>query len=66
MIAVESSDLRAVDYDWSGTLTIAFHNGRIYDHPGVPDSDYMEFMHAPSLGVNTTTTMFAVATAEKL
>ena len=31
MIEVQSSDLAGVDYDWSGTLTIAFHSGGVYE-----------------------------------
>ena len=40
MITVQSSDLAAVDYDWSGTLTIAFHSGSVY-----------EYYHVPPLGI---------------
>ena len=50
MILVNSSAIRAVGYDGS-TLTVEFHSGRIYDHPGVPHSVYVEFMNASSLGV---------------
>lgn len=49
MILVNSSAIRAVGYD-SGTLTVEFHTGRIYDHRGVPYSVYVEFMNASSLG----------------
>ena len=49
MILVNSSAIRAVGYDGS-TLTVEFHSGRIYDHPGVPHSVYVEFIKAPSLG----------------
>ena len=49
MILVNSSAIRAVGYDGS-TLTVEFHNGRTYDHPGVPDSVYREFMAASSMG----------------
>src|ERR1035437_9407254 len=45
----DSSAIRAVGYD-GYTLTIEFHTGRIYDHPGVPHSVYVEFMNAPSPG----------------
>jgi KTSC domain len=34
-----SSAIRAVDYD-GYALTVEFHNGRTYDHPGVPYSVY--------------------------
>ena len=37
MISVSSSAIRAIGYDGS-TLAVEFHNGRIYDHPGVPES----------------------------
>jgi hypothetical protein len=46
---VNSTAIRAVGYD-GYTLTVEFHNGRIYDHPGVPYSVYVEFMSAPSMG----------------
>jgi len=44
-----STAIRAVGYD-GYTLTVEFHTGRIYDHPGVPYSVYVEFMNAPSMG----------------
>lgn len=50
MTAVQSSDLAAVDYDWSGTLTIAFHSGGVYEHYNVPLSEYASLMHASSHG----------------
>jgi hypothetical protein len=50
MILINSSAIRAVGYD-GGTLAVAFHSGRIYDHPGVPYSVYVAFMHASSLSV---------------
>lgn len=49
MTLVNSSAIRAVGYD-GHTLTVEFHTGRIYDHPNVPYSVYLEFMNAPSLG----------------
>jgi len=49
LIEVNSSAIRAVGYD-GYTLTVEFHSGRIYDHPGVPYSVYLEFMNAPSMG----------------
>ena len=49
MIPVNSSAIRAVGYD-GRTLTVEFHSGRTYDHPGVPYDVYVEFMHAPSMG----------------
>jgi len=50
MIAVQSSDLRAVDYDWSGTLTIEFHSGGAYEFYNVPPSEYDGLMNASSHG----------------
>ena len=50
MTAVQSSDLAAVDYDWSGTLTIAFHSGGIYEYYGVPASEYSALRNASSHG----------------
>jgi hypothetical protein len=49
MMMVNSSAIRAVGWA-GGILTVEFHNGRIYDHPGVPYSVYVEFLNAPSLG----------------
>jgi len=46
---VNSSAIRAVGYD-GHTLTVEFHSGRIYDHPGVPYAVYAAFMHASSMG----------------
>jgi hypothetical protein len=37
MISVRSSAIRAVGYD-GYTLAVEFRSGRIYDHPGVPES----------------------------
>jgi hypothetical protein len=49
MILVGSSAIRAVGYD-GYTLTIQFRNGRVYDHPGVPERVYRELMRASSKG----------------
>jgi hypothetical protein len=49
LIRVNSSAIRTVGYD-GYTLTVEFHTGRIYDHPGVPYSIYVEFMNAQSMG----------------
>jgi len=49
MIAVNSSAIRAVGYNGS-TLTVEFHTGRTYDHPGVPYSIYVGLMRAASKG----------------
>ena len=51
MTAVESSDLKAVDFDeWSATLTIEFHSGGVYEYYGVPFSVYSELLNARSHG----------------
>ena len=49
MIAVQSSDLAAIDY-WSGTLTIAFHSGGVYEFYHVPPSEYHGLRSASSHG----------------
>jgi hypothetical protein len=49
LIPVNSTAIRAVGYD-GYTLTVEFRSGRIYDHPGVPHSVYVEFINATSLG----------------
>ncbi len=49
MIAVDSTAIAAVGYD-GRTLRVAFHNGKIYDHPGVPYSVYIGLMQASSMG----------------
>jgi hypothetical protein len=50
MTAVQSSDLAAVDYDWSSTLTIEFHSGGVYEYYNVPHSEYAGLMNASSHG----------------
>ncbi len=50
LIPVNSSAIRAVGYD-GHTLTVQFHTGRIYDHPGVPYSVFAGLMQASSMGV---------------
>jgi hypothetical protein len=51
MTAVQSSNLAAIDYDpWSGTLTIAFHSGGVYEYYNVPPSEYHGLMNASSHG----------------
>jgi hypothetical protein len=51
MIPVRSSNLAGVDYDqWSGTLTIAFHNGRVYEYFHVPSRLVEQLLAAASLG----------------
>ena len=49
MIPVDSSAIRAVGYD-GYTLTVEFHSGRVYDHPGVPESVFHGLMNATSMG----------------
>ena len=46
---VNSSAISAVGYDGT-TLTVEFHGGRIYDHPGVPHDVYLGLMAASSKG----------------
>lgn len=46
---VSSSAISAIGYD-GYVLTVVFHNGRAYDHPGVPPSVFQAFVTAPSLG----------------
>jgi hypothetical protein len=50
MTAVQSSNLAAVDYDWSGTLTIAFHTGGLYEYFNVPLWEYVDLLNASSHG----------------
>ena len=50
LVLVNSTAIRAVGYD-GYTLTVEFHSGRVYDHPGVPYFVYREFMNASSMGV---------------
>ena len=49
MITVSSSAINAVGFD-GHTLTVEFHNGRTYDHPGVPDWIYRGLLNAASKG----------------
>jgi hypothetical protein len=49
MIEVNSSAIRSIGYD-GYTLSVEFHSGRIYDHPGVPRSVYAGLMSASSIG----------------
>lgn len=49
MIPVSSSAIRAVGYD-GYTLTVEFHNGGVYDHPGVSYAVYLGLMQASSMG----------------
>ena len=48
---LNSSNLSSADYDpWSGTLTIAFHGGRVYLYHHVPPSEYSGLVNASSHG----------------
>lgn len=49
MISIESTAIRAVGYDGS-TLRVEFHNGRVYDHPGVPYYHFEGLLNASSVG----------------
>ena len=51
MVPVRSSDLRAVGYEpFTGTLTIAFHSGGVYEYYGVSYAEYVGLMRASSHG----------------
>jgi len=51
MIAVESTDLSAIEFDdWSGMLTIEFHSGGVYEYFNVPRSEYLGLLNASSHG----------------
>jgi hypothetical protein len=51
MITVESSDLSAIEFDdWSGTLTIAFRSGGVYEYYHVPRPEYLGLLRASSHG----------------
>ena len=48
---LNSSNLYSADYDpWSGTLTIVFHGGRIYEYYQVPHHEYAGLVNASSHG----------------
>jgi KTSC domain len=49
LVPVESSNIAAVGYD-GGTLTLAFHGGRIYRCYGVSAEVYHDLIDAPSKG----------------
>lgn len=49
LIPVNSTAIRAVGY-FGGMLTVEFHNGRTYDHPGVPLWVFLGLMAASSKG----------------
>lgn len=39
-----------MDYDGTGTLTIAFHSGGVYEYYRVPTPEYNGLLHASSHG----------------
>ena len=46
---LDSSNLYSADYDpWSGTLTIVFHGGRIYQYYRVPSQEFSGLVNARS------------------
>lgn len=48
---VASSNLHSVDYEsWSGTLTITFRSGSVYEYYGVPASVCEDLLAADSPG----------------
>ena len=49
LIPVNSSAICAIGYSGT-TLTVQFHNGRSYDHPGVPAWVFCGLLLAPSKG----------------
>ena len=49
MISVSSSAIAAIGYE-GGTLAVAFRNGGLYYHPGVPYAVYVGLMQALSKG----------------
>ena len=49
LVPVESSNIAAVGYD-GGTLTVAFHGGRIYRYYGVSAEVYHDLIDAPRKG----------------
>ncbi len=49
LIPVNSSAIAAVGY-FAGILTVRFHSGRTYDHPGVPEWVFLGLLAASSKG----------------
>jgi hypothetical protein len=49
MISVNSTVIAAIGFD-GYILSVEFHNGRTYDHPGVPYEVYAGLMSASSKG----------------
>lgn len=55
MTEVHSSNIKAVGFHKdvnfaTGTLRIQFHNGSVYDYPGVRDEVAAGMLRAPSIG----------------
>lgn len=49
LIPLNSSAIAAIGWA-GGVLTVVFHGGRAYDHPGVPYLVYLALLFAPSKG----------------
>ncbi len=49
LIPVNSEAIRAIGFD-GYVLSVEFHNGRVYDHPGVPESVFYGLISASSIG----------------
>ncbi len=47
--SVSSSRISSVGWE-NNTLEVEFHNGAVYQYYGVTQSEYDNFMNAPSLG----------------
>ncbi|MBM3862233.1 MAG: KTSC domain-containing protein [Verrucomicrobia bacterium] len=48
---LNSSDLKWAEYDdWSGTLTIGFHSGGVYEYYSVPAWQFSGLINAESHG----------------
>ena len=50
MIAVQSSNLAGIDYDWRGTLVIEFRSGGVYEYLQVPREEFEGLLNASSHG----------------
>lgn len=49
LIYLDSTAIFAVAYE-NGTLRVVFQRGGVYDHPGVPEWVFHEFINADSHG----------------
>lgn len=48
---VASSNIKALGYDAdTKTLSVQFHNGRVYSYTGVPQGEYDNLLNAGSIG----------------